>query len=39
MLLRITNQFGSGFTVFARKEILQSVRDDYTFMGYTVRNI
>lgn len=39
MLLRITNQFGSGFTVYARKEILKNVREDYEFMGYTVQNI
>lgn len=39
MLLRVTNQYGSGFTVYARRDILDRVREDYQFMGYTVRNL
>jgi hypothetical protein len=36
VLLRVTDQFGSGFTVYVRKAIAWNVRADYEFMGYSV---
>jgi hypothetical protein len=37
MLLRVTNEFGAGFTVFATKDVVADVRAQYEFMGYKVR--
>ena len=34
MLLRVTNEFGSGFTIFANRAAVQQVIADYAFMGY-----
>lgn len=39
MLVRVTNEFGSGFTVFVQKAHLDSVKSEYSFMGYSVRVI
>lgn len=37
MLVRVTNEFGSGFTVFVQKAHLDSVKSEYAFMGYSCK--
>lgn len=37
MLIRVTNEFGAGFTIYVEKAHSQRVFEDYRDMGYTIR--